>query len=496
MSRKISFLTILFLLIFSFTLPGCLEEDQGEHEYFFEVNGGLVIKEKESRITIRSYSPDTDIKIEGFKGKILLTNCHKDSEVKGVGDSYEIRSTNITIDIGNEKKKSISVDAKDKDEFRFAVIGDTQGMNHIFMDAVKEMEDVDFLIHLGDLTASGKRSGYDSVKRVMNSTDFPVYSTIGNHDIRFDGKDIYENRLSPLQYSFSYSNYNFIFFNSAELSLRQEQVDWMRSEIEDDKENVLITHAPYFDPFGGSHTMDEESCNMMDEFVSEHDVHAYLSGHIHAYHQDISQKTKRLITGGGGGSLVKGEHHFVYADASNDNLEFTKVPIDTEEQNVYKIFVKKGGKNVTYTYQNLLYKMDSSGVSSFQNQFGNIRGKGYYEGVKFRALLEKVGGMSKNDTLVVESIDGYKQKFGYLNVYPNEEFMRYQGEFILALEYNNKTIDDWEDGPRAVMIPGDGYYSNDDCANTSYPGQGWNVYESAGARWAKYVKMIEVIEDG
>ena len=492
MNRNISVLVTLFLILFSFYLPGCLEE----HEYSLQVDGGLVINESDSKITIRSYSPETDIKIEGFKGDILVTNCNDDSKVKGIGDNYETNSKNITLNVDEKDKKTISIKTEEKNDFKFAVIGDTQGMNHIFKNAVKEMDDIEFLIHLGDLTSSSKKSGYDRVESVMNSTDFPVYTTIGNHDVRFDGKNIYENRIAPLQYSFTYSNYNFIFLNSAQLSIDQSQIDWMESELSDDKNNVILTHAPYFDPFRGSHTMDDQSSELMSDFISDNYVDAFMSGHIHAYYQDVSKNTKRLITGGGGGSLVEGEHHYVSVYASENQMEFTKVPINTQEQNVYKIFVEKGDQSVNYTYQSLLYDMNVEGVSSFQNQFGNVRGTGYYEGIKISELIEEVGGMSKNDTLVVESIDGYKQKFGYLNVYPDEEYMESQGEFILALEYNNQTIDEWGDGPRAVMIPEDGYYSNQDCENTSYPGQGWNVYESAGARWAKYVKTIEVIEDG
>ncbi len=492
MNRNVSVLATIFLILFSFYLPGCLENS----EYSLDVDGGLVLEENASKIVIRSYSPRTEIEIQGFKGDILVRNCNDDSEVKGIGDSYDMSSTNVSLEIDNKDKQDIEIETPEKDGFKFAVVGDTQGMNHIFKDAVKQMKDIDFLIHLGDLTVSGKEEGYNSVQAVMDSTGFPVYTTIGNHDVRFNGTERYKKRLAPLQYSFSYSNYNFIFLNSAGLSLSEDQIDWIESKLSKDERDVIVTHAPYYDPLSGSHTMDEGSSEMMSDLIAKHEITAYMSGHIHAFYQDVSNGTKRLITGGGGGSLVKGEHHYMTAEATQSGLDFTKVPIKTEEQNVYNITVRKGNKEVNYTYQNLLDRIEVEGISSFQNQFGNRRAQGYYEGIKMSTLLEEVGGMSENDTLVVKSIDGYEQMYGYLNVYPNETYMRSQGEFILALEYNNGTIEKWEDGPRAVMLPEDGYYSNQDCANTSYPDQGWNVYESAGARWAKYVKTLEVIEGG
>ena len=54
-------------------------------------------------------------------------------------------------------------------------------------------------------------------------------------------------------------------------------------------------------------------------------------------------------------------------------------------------------------------------------------------------------------------------------------------------------VPSWVDGLRIVMLTPDGGYSNADCLATSALGQGYHIYESAGARWAKYVAMIEII---
>ncbi|MFO7991387.1 MAG: metallophosphoesterase [Thermoplasmata archaeon] len=486
MKKELAVIITLSLLFFTF-FSGCSEYP----DLSLEVQGGIVLEESNDEVVIRSYSPDMEIHLEGFKGNILLTNCHGESEISGAAPS--IQGTDITLKIDSEEKHKINVNAPEKADFNFALIGDTQGMDHIFEDAVKSMEDIEFLIHLGDITPSGKRDEFKRALNVMNSTKFPVYTTIGNHDIKFDGRKIYESNFAPPQYSFTYSDLNFIFLDTSELSIKQEQIDRMEGELIPGKKNIVVTHAPYYDPFGGSHTIDAPSKNMMEEFIGQNDIEAFTAGHIHAFHQDTSSNTKRLITGGGGGSLVEGEHHYVKA---NTDLSFTKVPIETEEQNIYEIHVSKGGQNKTYTYQSLLYSTDAQGFSSFQNQFGNKRGQGYYEGVKVSKLLEEVGGMKENDTLVVESIDGYEQKFGYLNIYPDEDYLDKQGELILALKYDNKTIDEWNDGPRLVTLPEDGYYNSDDCEETSYPGQGYNIYDSAGARWVKYVKTIEVVEGG
>ncbi len=115
-----------------------------------------------------------------------------------------------------------------------------------------------------------------------------------------------------------------------------------------------------------------------------------------------------------------------------------------------------------------------------------------YAGVRVAALVDLVGGMRPRQVLVVTSSDGYAQEFAYENVYPSAKWLAIQGEMLLAYEKDGATHPAWGEGPRVVFAPADGVYHNTDCAATSVPGQGWNVYESAGARWARYISRIEV----
>ena len=104
-------------------------------------------------------------------------------------------------------------------------------------------------------------------------------------------------------------------------------------------------------------------------------------------------------------------------------------------------------------------------------------------------LVELVGGITINDTLVVRSFDGYAQEFSYSNVYPNTTWAEIQGPMVLAYSYNDTEVLDWVDGIRLVMIPPDGEYSNIDATQTSESGD----VISAGARWVRFVSLIEVI---
>jgi hypothetical protein len=96
--------------------------------------------------------------------------------------------------------------------------------------------------------------------------------------------------------------------------------------------------------------------------------------------------------------------------------------------------------------------------------------------------------MTTDDKLVVKSFDGYSQEFSYSNVYPNTTWAEIQGPMILTYAYNETRVLEWTDGMRLVMIPPDGAYSNSDAIQTSESG-----VISAGARWIRFVLLIEVI---
>ncbi|MEM5812326.1 MAG: hypothetical protein QW286_01280, partial [Candidatus Aenigmatarchaeota archaeon] len=106
---------------------------------------------------------------------------------------------------------------------------------------------------------------------------------------------------------------------------------------------------------------------------------------------------------------------------------------------------------------------------SFQNSYGNIRGQGDYKGVRVADLIELVGGMTEEQIVTVRAIDGYCQNFTYSNVYPNESQYQYQGDMVLAYQYNGTLIPDYQDGPRLMFLPEDGYFSNDDANRTIDP---------------------------
>ncbi len=148
---------------------------------------------------------------------------------------------------------------------------------------------------------------------------------------------------------------------------------------------------------------------------------------------------------------------------------------------------------VNLTFNELTDLGSVAGVAKAQNRFGNWQGMGQYQGVRLSDLVDAMGGMEPGDALKVIADDRYSQEFTYYNVYPDADWLAYQGEFMVAYAFNGTEYGGWDDGLKLVCLPEDGEYSQQDCNWTSAVGQGYNLNPSASARWVRNVAELEVL---
>lgn len=498
MSEKKQYLTALlsmFVLVmlvasfFYFYSPVFISNENSG----LKVEGGIIIRNTTNEIIARCLGPQTTLHLGNFEGKVIFTNCFENFTLQGVDNQPQGHNNNFSVDV-NSKNKELRITAEQKTDFRFAVIGDSQGMNYVLKAALESMNGCEFVIHCGDVTPSGSQNEYSAVIETLNSSSIPVFTTPGNHDVKNNGTAIYNSLLSPQHYSFEYGGVVFVFIDSSGLSISTSEFDWARGAFANasiGSKRVLITHAPSYDPDGENHTLDVNSCASLKNFVKTENVSLVLTGHIHEFNHTKIGSTDFIITGGGGGTLRSGSHHYVCVDYSGGAFAYSVVEINTVSTgNDFSIAGKDRTVNVSIS--DLLSMSTVEGNSSYQNQLGNFADTGNYKGVLVRDLVYLVGGMSENNTLTIEASDSYIQEYGYRNVYTNETYQQVQGDMILAIEYKGLKVPAWPDGPRIAMLPEDGIYNNSNCKTTSYPNQGYNTYPSAGARWIKNVVKITV----
>lgn len=383
----------------------------------------------------------------------------------------------------------------------FAVVGDSQGRNEVWDKAVDAINGArpQFLLHCGDMVASGTSRQYDDFLARARKLRMPLYTVLGNHDVKGDGRATYARLIrKDAYYSFVQKGYRFIALDSSSGSIDAAQTDWLRRELSTSEPKFVFMHIPLHDlrPGGDHCFLDSKQAAELHQMFSASRVLAVFSGHVHVFARQEMDGVTYVTTGGGGALLYAraeqgGFHHFTMVRADGDRVQVEAVPVKAEIEEP-RLTVRGPKGQVEMALGEIAAMPRCEVGTAFENKFGNLGGQGVYAGVRVAALVDMVGGMRPGQVLVVTSSDGYAQEFACENVYPSAQWLSMQGEMLLAYEKDGATHPAWGEGPRIVFAPADGVYHNSDCAATSAAGQGWNVYESAGARWARYVRRIDV----
>jgi predicted phosphodiesterase len=386
----------------------------------------------------------------------------------------------------------------------FYVFGDSQGyqggLEQIV--AIANKYRPDFVFHCGDLTPFGQGNQYTDVLNALDGLNVPFYTTPGNHDTRLGGGARYIEHFGSPNYSFNIGSAHFTAFNTSAADISEEDFVWLENDLTGSNADwkFVFTHIPPFDPRPGeNHTLlNVTTSTRLISLFNNSGVNTVFAGHIHMYNQTIWNGVRYVISGGAGANLVAepdqgGIYHFVNITLNGSKLTIEPIELNSPTLQRDSILVVGTNEHVTLSIDDLLLIDSIERYSSFQNQFGNWCGQGTYKGVKISTLIELVGGMNITSKIRIVASDGFEQNYCYWNVYPNESWHEIQGDMILAYRYNNSIVPDWEDGFRLVMLPQDGAYSNEDCITTSASGMGCHIYMSAGARWVRWVTLIEVI---
>lgn len=391
--------------------------------------------------------------------------------------------------------------ASDRNRLVFAVVGDSQGRSFVWENVIDAINTAspEFMLHCGDMVASGTRVQYEDFASQTNKLKMPWYPVLGNHDIRGDGLSLFtELTGKDRYYSFLEKGHKFIALDSSQGFIDDLQISWLMEQLEWDGPKFVFMHIPPFDPLPEvEHSfLDKDQAKRLKELFADANVKAVFTGHVHIFNSEEDDGVLYVTSGGAGALLYAppeegGFHHYamVQVDQGHIKVEAVQVDVKFEEPRI-KVMSQEGEKEFTLGELSLLPSLEAN--SSFENQFGNLRGQGLYVGVPVSTLLSYVGGIRPDQTLIITCSDGYSQEFSYDNVYPSPEWAEIQGTMLVAYEKDGAVPPDWQEGPRLIFSPPDGIYSNDNCALTSSPGQGWNVYKSAGGRWARFVSKIEV----
>ncbi|UTW63149.1 metallophosphoesterase [bacterium SCSIO 12741] len=179
----------------------------------------------------------------------------------------------------------------DSDTLRFALIGDTQRFydeTDDFVDVINGYPELDMVIVSGDLSDFGIEYEFELMHDLFAELSMPYLTVIGNHDLVYNGKTVYEEMYGALDYSFTFKGNKFIMINtnSREFGFngRVPNISWLRkelSEMKDEEQAIIVSHvppdAPDFDP-----DLVEPYLHTLD---SSKKVLVTLNGHLHGFRE-------------------------------------------------------------------------------------------------------------------------------------------------------------------------------------------------------------------
>lgn len=288
------------------------------------------------RVNIYNFNQNSIIRLddEDIKGLKNLSREHW-TDLKAINSSVDEIATgrhltrvrgivfDIEVEVGVSSVIEIKPEDNDEPEIRFVVMSDLHSGYNIFMPEWANIIDFnpDFAIVNGDMTNLGYPSEYMMISAAFELSEFPMYTTIGNHDAWNSGSPVYNKYFGPNNYYFSYRDALFIFLDSSSGIIGETQFNWLESVlINNESQHIfVITHMPPIDTVTGvfdtSNTLHPESLftihskSESDYFLylmNLYDVDVVFAGHTHVHGMSVIDNTIYVTSGVLGGSVKPG----------------------------------------------------------------------------------------------------------------------------------------------------------------------------------------------
>lgn len=172
----------------------------------------------------------------------------------------------VTGETGINKKNSSRIEAScaEKTSIRFVMMGDTQRWydeTEKFVHSVNNRNDIDFVIHGGDISDFGLTNEFLWQRDILNGLKVPYVVLLGNHDCLATGEQVYREIFGNENFSFMAGNVKFVCLNTNALEYDYSRpvpdFGFIESESNADTLNhvktIVAMHAqPYSEQFNNN----------------------------------------------------------------------------------------------------------------------------------------------------------------------------------------------------------------------------------------------------
>ena len=188
--------------------------------------------------------------------------------LSGCSDMFDIHPYDVDFkgETGINDRQTATIESRfaDKDTLRVAFISDTHLWHSDARDEVADInrrEDIDFVIHCGDLTDTGTAREYEWCRDILSGLRRPYVALIGNHDYLGTGDQAYGVMYGRMNFSFIASRIKFVCLNTNateyDYMAAVPNFDYMEEEMTRDStrfdRTIVVMHAPpYSDQFNNN----------------------------------------------------------------------------------------------------------------------------------------------------------------------------------------------------------------------------------------------------
>ena len=349
-----------------------------------QIQGGFVkalIREKDQSesLLLRSLSPTPKIILKSGSpaSKTYLLRLENVNPARtivqpGTFQAADPHSILLSVSLNPGEERTIQVQPKDdKNYLDMVILGDNRNGYKTFSQIISQINAVApvFVIDNGDLVFGGEPNRYRLFYETVSQLQVPLYTTLGNHDIRKNGRVIYTELFGPPYYSFDYRDTHFVFLDSSrgwteKRAIPPEQYRWLEQDLQkaQGKRIYVISHIPPTDPRSAqqpntlpnipgvektdyfealmdnyglyknlNHAFpDKAEAQKFETLMSKNQVDTVFLSHIHSYFSFIKNGVRYVISGGGGAELLTDNSYYHYlrveAASGKNYLEVVQLP--------------------------------------------------------------------------------------------------------------------------------------------------------------------------
>lgn len=345
------------------------------------IQGGIVkgkIAGSQESLLLRSLSPTPVISIKSGIEKSYSIRLENVSPSKiSTADQIENlkvidpHTISFTFNVKANESKTIKFELKSSQNPEVVMLGDNRNGYGTFSEIINQINGINpaFVVDNGDLVYGGEPNRYRLFYETVSNLQVPLYTTLGNHDIRENGLPIYTELFGPAYYSFDYLNNHFIFLDSSrgwteKTAIPAEEYRWLEADLQkaQGKRIFVVSHIPPSDPrvnvtpntypelgpkqkntlsqnemnrLSGTSNIDhafhdKAEAKKFEDLMTKYKVDTVFLSHIHSFFSFVKGNVRYIITGGAGAELLTKDsfYHYIRVHITDEEnyLEIVQLP--------------------------------------------------------------------------------------------------------------------------------------------------------------------------